>query len=97
MKKLLATLTIIAAVGLNAADGAASYAKCIGCHGAKGEKVALGKSKIISNMKVDEIVAALKGYKDGSYGGAMKGLMKGQVANMSDDQMDEVANLIGTK
>ncbi len=39
-------------------------------------------------------VAALKGYKDGSYGGAMKGVMKGQVARLSDADIQDLATQV---
>jgi len=45
-------------------------------------------------MTKEEIVAALKGYKDGSYGGPMKGMMKGQVASLSDADMAAIADSI---
>ena len=70
---------------------AASTAGCVGCHGASFEKAAMGKSKIVKDMNKADIIAALKGYKDGSYGGAMKGLMKGQVAKLSDADMAAIA------
>ncbi len=89
---LIALLTL---TGTLMADGAAAYKKCAACHGAQGEKAALGKSKIMNTMTKDEIVVSLKGYKDGTYGGAMKGLMKGQVAAMSEADMTAVAELIG--
>ena len=64
MKKI-----IIAASLLTACVAFANpYAKCVACHGATGEKVALGKSKIIKDMTKAEIVASLKGYQDGTYG-----------------------------
>jgi len=69
----------------------ASMAGCVGCHGADFEKKAMGKSKVVKDMSKADIVAALKGYKDGSYGGAMKGLMKGQVAALSDADMEAMA------
>lgn len=90
MKKL-----IIAASLLTACVAFANpYAKCAGCHGANGEKVALGKSKVIKDMSKADFVNALKGYKDGSYGGPMKGLMKGQVASMSEADMQAIADQI---
>ena len=70
---------------------AASTAACAGCHGQHFEKVAMGKSKVVKDMSEADIIAALKGYKDGTYGGAMKGLMKGQVANLSDADMKSIA------
>ena len=71
--------------------GAANTAGCKGCHGASFEKKAMGKSKEVNKMSKADIVTALKGYKDGSYGGAMKGMMKGQVASLSDADMDAIA------
>jgi len=70
---------------------AAGTAACAGCHGANFEKAAMGKSKIVKDMSKEDIVKALKGYKDGSYGGAMKGLMKGQVASLDDAAIEAIA------
>ncbi|HIC44457.1 MAG TPA: c-type cytochrome [Sulfurimonas sp.] len=92
MKKVLVFLAVL---GLSSAAMADAYAKCAGCHGAHGEKKALGKSKVISEMSKADIVSALHGYKDGSYGGPMKGLMKGQVASLSDADMTAIAEKIG--
>lgn len=90
MKKI-----IIAASLLTACVAFANpYAKCAGCHGATGEKAALGKSKIIKDMPKAEFVAALKGYQDGTYGGAMKGLMAGQVKGLDDATIQAIADQI---
>jgi len=90
MKKILLTLLTMSTM-MMAADGAALYSKCAGCHGTLGEKKALGKSKVISKMSKEDLVSALNGYKDGSYGGAMKGLMKGQVSKLSDADIEAIA------
>jgi cytochrome c553 len=68
---------------------------CAGCHGANFEKKAMGVSKIVKDMAKADIVTALKGYKDGSYGGAMKGIMKGQSDPLSDAQIEGIANKVG--
>ena len=71
------------------------YAKCINCHGKKGEKSALGKSKIIAKMSKKEIEEALKGYKVGirnKYG--MGGVMKGQAVSLGDDEIKALAEYI---
>jgi cytochrome c-type protein NapB len=73
------------------ADGTAA---CKGCHGADFGKKALGKSKVVKDMSKEDILKALKGYKDGSYGGAMKGMMKGQVAKLDDKAMEAIATEI---
>lgn len=98
MKKLaILGLAAATAVTLMAADGAALYKKCAGCHGTKGEKKALGKSAPIGSWDKAKTVEALKGYKAGSrnvYG--MGGLMKGQVASYSDADIEAVAEYIST-
>jgi len=76
------------------ADPAKLFAKCAGCHGQKAEKSALGKSQVIAGWEPSKIKDALHGYKNGTYGGAMKGLMKGQVAPLSDADIDALANYI---
>ena len=88
--KLLAIGTLLAGSSLYAASTAA----CAGCHGQHFEKVAMGKSKVVKDMSEADILIALKGYKAGTYGGAMKGLMKGQVASLSDADMASMAKSI---
>lgn len=91
MKKI-----VIAASLLTACVAFANpYAKCVACHGANGETAAMnGKSKVIKDMTKADFVASLKGYQDGTYGGALKGLMVGQVKDMSEATMNEIADLI---
>ena len=89
MKKIVIASLLTACVAF-----ANPYAKCVACHGANGEKVALGKSKIIKDMTKADFVASLKGYQDGTYGGAQKGLMVGQVKDMTEATMNEIADLI---
>jgi cytochrome c-type protein NapB len=70
-----------------AAFAAVNLGACKGCHGQHFEKHALGKSKIVKDLTKAEVSAALVGYKAGTYGGAMKGVMKGQVAKYSDAEL----------
>jgi cytochrome c-type protein NapB len=67
-----------------AAFAAVNLGACKGCHGQNFEKKALGKSKIVKDMTKADVNAAMVGYKNGTYGGAMKGVMKGQVARYSE-------------
>ena len=83
MKKIILG-TLICGV---AAFAAVNLGACKGCHGANFEKKALGKSKIVSEMTKQEVSDAMVGYKNGTYGRAMKGLMKGQVAKYSEDEL----------
>lgn len=96
LAKILATISILGATSLFANDGATLYNACAGCHGANGEKAALGKSQVIKGWDKEKIVTALKGYKDGSYGSAMKGVMKGQVARLDDAKIDALATYISS-
>jgi cytochrome c-type protein NapB len=69
----------------------ADTAVCAGCHGADFGEKAMNVSKVVKDMSKEDIVKALKGYKDGSYGGAMKGIMKGQVAKLDDTAIEALA------
>jgi cytochrome c553 len=93
VKKLI-LMGLFLAQSLLFADGSAYYQACKGCHGEKGEKVANGVSKIINKMSKEEFIVALKGYKDGSYGGKLKGLMKGQAVRLDENKMEAIADLI---
>ena len=92
MKKIVLSAIFVAATA--ASLSAASFAACATCHGANGEKAALGKSKIIKDLSKADFVSALKGYQAGTYGGAQKGLMVGQVKDMTEATMNEIADLI---
>ena len=96
MKKIILLLTTVFALSLMANDGASLYKKCAGCHGTSAEKKALNKSQVIQGWDQEKLVTALKGYKDGTYGGTMKGLMKGQVASYDDAEIEAVAKYIST-
>ena len=80
MKKIVLGTLVLSV----AAFAAVNLGACKGCHGANFEKHALGKSKVVKDMTKAEVSAALVGYKAGTYGGPMKGIMKGQVAKYSD-------------
>jgi len=78
----------------NTKTGASVFIKCSACHGKNAEKSALGKSKIIKGWGASKIAAAINGYKDGTYGGVMKGVMKGQASSLSDDDIKLVSEYI---
>ncbi len=75
-------------------DAKTLYNACAACHGINAEKAALGKSQVIKGWSVEKTTTALNGYKDGTYGGAMKGLMKGQAAKLSADETKAIAEYI---
>jgi cytochrome c553 len=63
--------------------GKSLYMKCTSCHGMDASKKALGKSKVIRGWSIEKLTKAIKGYQDGSYGGDMKSVMKGQVKDFN--------------
>ena len=88
---------LLAGTSLLMADGAASYAKCVGCHGANGEKSALSKSAIIAGQDAAKTVEQLTGYQAGTLNQhGMGGLMKGQVGTMDAAAIKELADYIAT-
>jgi len=91
MKKIIFFLSLI---GISALSADVNLKKCAGCHGVNFEKKALGKSKVVADMNATEITTALKGYQDGTYGGNMKAIMKGQVASMSEADINATAEQI---
>lgn len=93
MKTLMAILGFTAM--LSAADGAAMFQKCVACHGAKGEKAALGKSEVIAGWSSAKTLDALKGYKAGTRNTkGMGAIMKGQTATLSDADMKTIADYV---
>ncbi|MCF6339386.1 MAG: cytochrome C [Sulfurimonas sp.] len=93
MKKIV--MSIVALTATTALMAGVNAASCTGCHGADWSKKALGKSLDVSQMTHKEIADSLIGYKNGTYGRAMKGLMKGQVAKYSDADLEAFAQTIG--
>ena len=94
MKKIV--IASIAALAVSSvAMAGVNGAACAACHGKNFEKHAMGKSKIVKDMTHAEIAEALKGYKAGTYGGPMKGVMKGQVARYSDADLEAFSHTIG--
>jgi len=77
-------------------SGADLFKACASCHGQKGEKPALGKSQIITGWSAAKVAAALHGYKDGTYGAAMKSVMKGHVSKLNDAQIQVLSDYIST-
>ena len=88
--------TVVKEVKTVSKNGSKIFKKCAGCHGVHGEKKALGKSKIIAKFEKKDIIKALKGYKEGTYGGKMKMVMKGQASSLKEEEINDVAEYIST-
>lgn len=99
MKTKLVFVLIFAAVTHLAAqgDGKTLYKKkCASCHGINAKKRALNTSKVINTLKKEEITKALFGYKNGSYGGKIKGLKQGLLKSLNEDDIDAISTYILT-
>ncbi len=70
------------------------FTVCAGCHGQKAQNKALGVSKVIAGWSAEKIEDALNGYKNGTYGGAMKSVMQAQASKLSSDDIKAVAKYI---
>lgn len=96
MKKLL-FLTLLSFASFAFAEAPAVFKKCIACHGPDAKKVAPGSKGgiTIAGMAKDELVKQLKGYKakTADNGGA-KAIMYGQAANLSDADIEALADYI---
>ncbi|MCW8820612.1 MAG: c-type cytochrome [Sulfurovum sp.] len=90
-----AASTAVAAATSETAAAPSAYAKCKGCHGADGKTQALGKSAVIAGQDKAALIASMNEYKAGTRNVAGMGmLMKGQVASMSDADMEAVAEYL---
>jgi cytochrome c553 len=89
--------TSIAASPLNDFEnGKKVFKRCIPCHGPKANLSAVGKSQDISKWNKDSIVNALKGYKDGTYGGSSKATMISSIKSLKPQDITDVASYIPT-
>ena len=91
MNKILKILTF---TGLIAQTLFANTASCKGCHGENFEKKVMGTSKILKDMSEEQIIKALEGYKNGTYGGKLKRMMVGRVAKLSKKDIKTLADEI---
>lgn len=75
-------------------DGATLFKTCAGCHGAHAQNKAMGRSQVIKGWPASKVSDALHGYQKGTYGGAMKAIMKGQASKLSDAEISAVAEFV---
>ncbi len=92
----LVALAVFAINAMATEDGAILFKSCAVCHGVNAQKKALGQSEVINKWKSSKIESALIGYKKGTYGGAMKGVMKTQASRLSNENIKALAKYITT-
>ena len=91
----VAVVEKVTTVVVDNAKGKELFAKCAGCHGADGKQKALGKSALIAGEKASDLAEKISAYKAGTRNvTGMGALMKGQVATMSDADIEAVSNYI---
>ncbi|MEY3090273.1 MAG: hypothetical protein RL113_589 [Pseudomonadota bacterium] len=73
----------------------AVFDKCKSCHGANGQQQALGKSAIIAGQDKAQLIASMKAYQAGEKNEVgMGGLMKGQLASVTDEDIEAIADYL---
>ncbi len=76
-------------------SGSSLYArKCASCHGKDANKSALNASQIIAGWNSKKTQDALNGYKNGTFGGKMKGIMEGQSKPLSESEIILISDFI---
>lgn len=94
MVKQLVVLSVIGLSSLMAADGAKLYAaKCAECHGKDGKEASVSGKAIAGGSGA---LAKLTGYKNGTFGGDQKAIMQGNVATLSDSELNTIASYVDT-
>ncbi|CUU39310.1 MULTISPECIES: c-type cytochrome [Helicobacter] len=96
MKKLL-ILTLLGFASFAFADAPAQFKKCIACHGPDAKKVAPGSKGdvTIAGMAKENLLKKLKGYKAKTENnGGSAAIMYGQMANVSDSDIEVLADYI---
>ncbi len=93
MKKVIFAAILIAPLHLQAGDAEAGKAKsavCTSCHGADG----IGIAEIYPNLagqKAGYLESAIKAYRDGRRTSPMAALMQPMIANLSDEDIADLA------
>ncbi|MBK1963982.1 cytochrome c [Campylobacter novaezeelandiae] len=98
MKKLLAISALVClGVSAYAADGATLFKKCAVCHGAKADKVYLGKVPALASLSYEERAQALKEYQAGTRNKFGQGaIMKLQLKGLSEADLEAIDKYIET-
>lgn len=93
------SIILAAALSVSCMAGGDSLYKssCASCHGAQGEKSAMGKSQPIQGMKSAAVIKALEGYASGSRKSSLptaKSVKARFTGTHTDKEIQEVADYI---
>jgi len=84
---------IVQVAAIEDLPGKAKYAVCSACHGATGGG---GMGPALAGQTVEYIVDRLRSYKAGETLGAKSGMMWGQAANLSETDIQDLAEYVKT-
>jgi len=84
---------IVQVAAIEDLPGKAKYAVCSACHGATGGG---GMGPALAGQTVEYIVDRLRSYKAGETVGAKSGMMWGQAANLSETDIQDLAEYVKT-
>ncbi|MGO1298824.1 MAG: c-type cytochrome [Vibrio sp.] len=74
----------------NPAAGQNKAARCLGCHGKDGVAVIPGYPNL-KGQDEQYLVESMQAYKQGHRTGGLAGMMKSQVAGLSEQDIDDIA------
>jgi cytochrome c len=75
--------------------GESLYRSCIPCHGAGGQKPALGVGEAIAGWEADRLIETISAYRGGTLNShGMGGMMSAQARALSDDDIQQLAEHI---
>ena len=97
MLGVAATVVLLAAGNVQAADvavGKAKFATCVACHGVQGEGMAIFPK--LAGKTAEETTALLKTYRAGETVGPNSALMMPQASALSDEDIANLAAYIAT-
>jgi cytochrome c553 len=80
---------IFVVIFLHASAFASFIRVCQDCHGKTFEKRAIGRSKIVKNLKKEEIIKRLNYFKTSN------SIMKSYASGLSKKQISQIANVFG--
>lgn len=94
MKKVVA-LCALGLASMLFAEAPALFKKCVACHGADGKKVGVAP-KPLAGLSKQEASDFLHGYKNKTIKSPKANIMFGQVKNLSDADIETLAEYIST-
>ncbi|AOT07110.1 cytochrome C [Pseudoalteromonas luteoviolacea] len=92
------TATMLASGNVAAADGKALYTAklCQTCHGAEGKAPIMPLYPKINGQSKEYTLAQMKDIKSGKRSNGMSAAMKAMVANVSDAELEAIAEYLST-